>query len=240
MMKIIPAIDLIDGQCVRLTHGDYDTKKVYHTDPVVMAMEFEQTGIDRLHLVDLDGAKAGAVKNLRVLEAICSRTRLIVDFGGGITTEEILNDVFNAGASLATIGSIAVKKPEVFRSWVQKFGGDRIFLGADAKDRKIAVSGWLEQTEIDLFDFVEQHLQLGIRQMFCTDIAKDGALMGPSIELYKDLISRFPSLRLTASGGVSNLNDLHGLRDIGCDGAIVGKAIYEGRIKLNELEEFLC
>jgi len=234
-MEIIPAIDIIDGKCVRLTQGDYAQKTVYNENPLEVAKAFEAAGLQRLHLVDLDGAKAGAVKNWKVLETIASQTALIIDFGGGIKKEEDVNIVFNSGAALATIGSLAVKNEALFVQWLQQFGADKFLLGADVKDEKIAVSGWLETTNIGIYDFIEKYIGHGIQQVFCTDVSKDGKLEGPSIELYKNIISRFPALHFIASGGVSNLQDLEELKAIGCKGAIVGKAIYEGRIDLKNL-----
>lgn len=234
-MTIIPAIDLIDGQCVRLTKGDYDTKKVYNTDPLEVAKQFEENGFTRLHLVDLDGAKAGKVINLSVLESICHNTQLQVDFGGGIKTDEDLEKVFKAGASQVTIGSLAVKDPTKVKDWISKFGADRIILGADVKDRKIAVSGWLETSSIDLFDFIEDYYSCGIRNVLCTDISKDGMLEGPAFDLYLELIKRFTDLKLIASGGVSGIEDVRKLKDLGIPAVVIGKAIYEGRIDLREL-----
>ncbi len=235
--SIIPAIDIIDGKCVRLTQGDYSQKKIYNENPLEVALEFESIGIKRLHLVDLDGAKLGKVVNYKVLETISSKTKLTIDFGGGIKTDNDIETVFNYGATLATIGSIAVKNKELFFSWIKKYGAEKIFLGADVKDDKIAIGGWLETTNIFIDEFIEENLQQGIKHVFCTDISKDGLLQGASVELYKNMISKFPSLNLTASGGVSDVNDLVELKKIGCSGAIVGKAIYENRISMNELKE---
>lgn len=234
-MEIIPAIDIIDGKCVRLTQGDYDQKKIYNEHPLEVAKEFEGAGLKRLHLVDLDGAKAGQVKNWKVLENIAGKTSLIIDFGGGIKKEEDVNIVFNSGAALATVGSIAVKNEEELVRWFGVFGADKFLLGADVKDEKIAVGGWLETTDIWIYDFIEKYINHGITQLFCTDVSKDGKLEGPSTELYKNIIQKFPSLHFIASGGVSSMDDLHTLSDAGCKGAIVGKAIYEGRIKVDEL-----
>ncbi len=234
-MQIIPAIDIIDGKCVRLTQGDYDQKTIYHESPLEVAKEFEEAGLQRLHLVDLDGAKAGAVQNWKVLETIAKKTFLQIDFGGGIKTEADLQKVFDAGASFATIGSLAVKNPEIFSNWLQKYGPEKFLLGADVKGEMIAVSGWLETSEELVYDFIQQYLDKGIQQLFCTDISKDGKLEGPSINLYKEIIRKFPSLYFIASGGVANVDDLYQLKEIGCKGVIVGKAIYEGRITLQEL-----
>jgi phosphoribosylformimino-5-aminoimidazole carboxamide ribotide isomerase len=237
-MTIIPAIDIIDGKCVRLTQGDYGQKTIYNENPLEVAKEFEAAGLQRLHLVDLDGAKAGAVQNWKVLQSIATNTSLVIDFGGGIKKEEDLNIVFNSGAALATIGSLAVKNETVFVDWIQKYGAAKFLLGADVKDEKIAISGWLETTDIDIYDFIEKYMAHGITQIFCTDVSKDGKLEGPSTELYQRIIQRFPGLYFIASGGVSSIEDLNDLKKIGCAGAIVGKAIYENRISINELKEF--
>jgi len=234
-MIIIPAIDIIDGKCVRLTQGDYQQKKIYNEFPLEVAKEFEAAGLQRLHLVDLDGAKAGAVKNWKVLESIAGNTSLIIDFGGGIKTANDLDIVLNSGAAMATIGSIAVKDETTFLNWLQHYGADKFLLGADVKDEKIAIGGWLETTDIDVYSFLEKYISQGIQQIFCTDVSKDGKLEGPSIELYKSIIDKFPSLHFIASGGVSSIADLIALQKIGCNAAIIGKAIYEGRITLNEL-----
>lgn len=237
-MQIIPAIDIIDGKCVRLTQGDYDQKTIYHSNPLEVAKEFEDAGLQRLHLVDLDGAKAGAIKNWKILEAITQATSLVVDYGGGIKTEDDLRTVFRSGAAFATIGSLAVKNEALFVEWIQKYGAEKFLLGADVKDEKIAVGGWLETTEIDIFSFLEKYIGYGITQVFCTDVSKDGKLEGPSIELYQKIIHRFPDLIFIASGGVATLEDLEELKLIGCCGAIIGKAIYENRITLTELINF--
>lgn len=237
-MQVIPAIDIIDGKCVRLTQGDYAQKTVYNDKPVEVAKQFEAAGIERLHLVDLDGAKAGAVKNWKVLEDIANNTSLVIDFGGGIKREEDVQVVFNAGAALATIGSIAVKNEALFVEWLKKFGADNFLLGADVKGENIAVGGWLETTDVDIYSFIQKYINHGIRQVFCTDVSKDGKLEGPSIELYKNIIAKFPTLHFIASGGVSNAADLEALQQIGCKGAIVGKAYYEGKITLQQLKAF--
>lgn len=237
-MQIIPAIDLIEGKCVRLTEGDYTQKKIYNEDPLEVAKTFEGVGLMRLHLVDLDGAKAGEVVNWKVLEKIATKTNLQIDFGGGIKKEAILNAVLDAGATYATIGSLAVKEPATFAEWINKFGANKFMLGADVYNEKIAIGGWLEKTELSVYDFMQSYLVKGIRQMFCTDIQKDGKLEGPSIVLYQKIIKTFPSLNLIASGGVSSVEDLIALKKIGCTGAIVGKAIYENRISLTDLSKF--
>ena len=238
-MEIIPAIDIIDGKCVRLTQGDYAHKKIYNEDPLEVALEFEDIGISRLHLVDLDGAKQGKVINFKVLEKIASKTKLKIDFGGGIKTNEDIHSIFEAGANIATIGSIAVKNKTLFFSWIIKYGAEKILLGADVKNEKIAINGWLETTDLSIFDFIKENSEQGIKNIFCTDISKDGLLEGPAIDLYKNIINEFPKINLIASGGVATIKDLEDLKDIGCSGAIVGKAIYEKRISLNELKKFI-
>lgn len=238
-MQIIPAIDIIEGKCVRLTHGDYNQKKIYNEHPLEVAKQFEDAGIKRLHLVDLDGAKAGIVKNWKELELIAAKTSLEIDFGGGIKSEKDVRIVFDSGAVLATVGSIAVKDEEIFTGWLKKFGADAFLLGADVKDEKIMVSGWMEQTDVWVYDFIEKYLQKGMKQIFCTDVSKDGALEGPSTELYKNIVQKFPQLHFIASGGISSIADVHQLKETGCKGAIIGKAIYEGRIRLSELKPYL-
>lgn len=238
-MEIIPAIDIIDGKCVRLTHGDYNQKKIYNEHPLEVAKEFEDAGIRRLHLVDLDGAKAGSVRNWKVLETIAAKASLVIDFGGGIKSEKDVQIVFDSGAALATIGSIAVKYEETFSKWLEKFTAGKFLLGADVKNEKITVSGWMEQTDIWVYDFIEKYIQKGMKQIFCTDVSKDGALEGPSIELYKSIVEKFPELHFIASGGVSSIDDVYKLQDVGCKAVIIGKAIYEGRIQLSELKAFL-
>lgn len=237
-MQIIPAIDIIDGKCVRLTQGDYEQKKIYNEHPLEVAKQFEDAGLMRLHLVDLDGAKAGAVKNWKVLESLAGKTSLVIDFGGGIKQESDVKIVFESGAAYATIGSLAVKHEDLFVHWLKTYGADKFLLGADVKDEKIAVGGWLETTNIWIYDFIRKYIDHGIRQLFCTDVSKDGKLEGPSTALYKNIISEFPSLHFIASGGVSNMKDLEDLQAIGCRGAIVGKAIYEGRINIKDLKKF--
>jgi phosphoribosylformimino-5-aminoimidazole carboxamide ribotide isomerase len=238
-MEIIPAIDIIEGKCVRLTQGDYSQKKIYNEHPLEVARQFEDAGLRRLHLVDLDGAKAGAVRNWKVLETIAGKTALVVDFGGGIKTAEDVEIVFNSGAALATVGSIAVKDGPLFVSWLQEYGAERFLLGADVKNEKIAVSGWLETTDRWVYDFIDEYIGKGVRQIFCTDVSKDGLLQGPALELYKNIVGKFPELHFIASGGVSGMDDVARLEEAGCKGVIIGKAIYEGRIALNELSK-LC
>lgn len=237
--NIIPAIDIIDGKCVRLTQGDYDQKKIYNEHPLEVAKEFEASGIQRLHLVDLDGAKKGAVVNWKVLETIAAHTKMVIDFGGGIKSDKDVSIVFESGAAMATVGSVAVKQPELFFSWLEQYGASRMFLGADVKDEKIAVGGWLETTELSIFDFLKTNLDKGVQQVFCTDIAKDGLLQGPSTALYRKIIAQLTGIQLTASGGVSNIADVHDLQAAGCTGVIIGKAIYEGRITLADLKPFI-
>ncbi|WP_339785891.1 1-(5-phosphoribosyl)-5-[(5-phosphoribosylamino)methylideneamino]imidazole-4-carboxamide isomerase [uncultured Imperialibacter sp.] len=234
-MDIIPAIDIIDGKCVRLTQGDYDQKKIYNERPLEVAMQFEDAGLTRLHLVDLDGAKAGSVKNWKVLEALASKTAMVIDFGGGIKSAEDVDIVFECGAKLATVGSMAVKNEEIFSDWLEQYGADRFFLGADVKDEKIAIGGWLETTDIWVYDFMEKYVQKGVTNIFCTDVSKDGLLEGPSVDLYKTLVEQFLDIYFVASGGVSSMEDLEKLKEIGCKGAIVGKAIYEGRVNIADL-----
>ena len=234
-MIIIPAIDIIGGKCVRLTQGDYAQQKVYSDNPVEIAKQFEDAGITRLHMVDLDGAKAGTIINLNVLETIASNTNLVIDFGGGIKKINDVECVFNAGASIATIGSLAVKQPELLEEWLLEFGADKFLIGADVLNEKIKISGWLEDGGIDIFDFIGKMLGLGVTNIFCTDISKDGAMQGPSVELYKRIMAEHPEINLIASGGVTTMEDVIKLKEIGCTGAIIGKAIYEETIALDEL-----
>lgn len=237
-MRIIPAIDIIEGKCVRLTRGDYGTKKIYNESPLEVAKEFEANGIQYLHLVDLDGAKSSRIINNKVLEQIATKTNLKIDFGGGLKSDEDARIAFESGANQITGGSIAVKNPDTFIGWLTKYGNDKIILGADCKDRKIATNGWLETSEIDIVDFIKEYQEIGVTNIICTDVAKDGMLQGASVDLYLEILSK-TSVNLIASGGVANINDLHRLKEIGCEGAIVGKAIYEGNISLKELQEFI-
>ncbi len=239
MIEIIPAIDIIDGKCVRLVQGDYGQKTIYNENPLEVAKQIEGAGIKRLHLVDLDGAKQKKIINHKVLETISSNTSLHVDFGGGLQSEEDLEIAFNAGAKQITGGSIAVKNTELFGSWISKFGTEKIILGADCKNAMIAISGWQETTEISVFTLIEDYLKKGIQYCICTDVAKDGLLQGPSFELYQEIQTKFPTLKLIASGGVTSIEDIEKLNDMGMYGAIIGKAFYEGRIKLEELKRFL-
>lgn len=235
MIEIIPAIDLIDGKCVRLSQGDYDQKIVYNENPLEVAKMFADAGIRRLHLVDLDGAKAQHIVNHRVLEKITGSTGLIVDFGGGLKSDEDLRIAFECGASMVTGGSIAVKNPDIFSSWIIKYTGEKIILGADVKDEKIAVGGWIETTGLDLLPFIKKYTEQGINKVICTDISKDGMLQGTALELYKKMLTAQPGLYLIASGGVSCMKDVELLHEAGIPAVIIGKAIYEGRIKLKEL-----
>ena len=233
-MRIIPAIDIIDGKCVRLSKGDYETKKIYNENPVEVAKEFEDFGIQYLHLVDLDGAKAKKIINQKVIENIAKKTNLIIDFGGGIRSEEDLQKAFDSGAKKVTLGSIAVVNPELCLAWLEKFGVEKLILGADCLDRKIKTSGWLENSETDVVDFIKEYQKKGFKEVVCTDISKDGMLQGPSTALYQEIIEN-STIELIASGGISNIEDVQKMKEIGCAGTIIGKAIYEGRISLEDL-----
>lgn len=237
-MKIIPAIDIIEGSCVRLTKGDYATKKIYNKNPLEVAKEFEANGIKHLHLVDLDGAKSKRIVNYKILEQIAVKTKLQIDFGGGLKSNKDLKIAFESGANQITGGSIAVQKPELFNSWIQDYGGERIILGADCLNRKVATNGWQQTSEIDVLKLIQEYEKRGIRSTICTDISKDGMLSGPAFSLYENLISN-SNTKLIASGGISSIQDLKDLKAIGCAGAIVGKAIYEGKVTLKELKK-LC
>ena len=238
MIELIPAIDLIEGKCVRLTQGDYDTKKIYNEDPLEVAKMFEDYGIRRLHVVDLDGARQGRIINYRTLERIATRTSLIIDFGGGLKQDGDLEIAFESGAQMVTGGSIAVKNPEIFTSWISKFGSNKIILGADAKNKKIAISGWEETTNQELIPFIQSYKEKGITKTICTDISRDGMLQGPAIELYKEIQEQIPQLYVIASGGVSSLQDIEKLAEAGIPAVIFGKAIYEGKIQLKDLIRF--
>ncbi|MDE3184557.1 MAG: 1-(5-phosphoribosyl)-5-[(5-phosphoribosylamino)methylideneamino]imidazole-4-carboxamide isomerase [Bacteroidota bacterium] len=238
-MEIIPAIDIIDGKCVRLAKGDFDKKIVYNDDPLKVAKTFENIGIKRLHIVDLDGAKGKPLHNIRSLKKISNDTSLVIDFGGGIKKTEDLKQVFDAGAKMVSVGSVTVKYPELFSKWIEDFGADKFLPGADVLDKKIKIHGWKEETGIDIFDFIASMQTKGIDRIFCTDISKDGMLQGPATGLYKKILLKFPSLKLIASGGISCYDDLVELKEIGCFGAIVGKAIYEEKISFQQLETFL-
>lgn len=237
-MKIIPAIDIIDGKCVRLSKGDYGTKKIYNENPVEVAKEFESFGIRFLHLVDLDGAKSKHIVNQKVLENIAKETSLQIDFGGGLKTLQDIEIAFNSGAKQITIGSIAVQNPEFCFDLIEKYGSEKIILGADCDDRKIKTSGWLEESNQDVIDFIIQYQEKGIKNVICTDISKDGMLEGPSTDLYKNILSQ-TSIQLVASGGISCMEDICKMKEIGCSGTIIGKAIYEGKIELKELRNFV-
>ena len=239
MIELIPAIDIIDGKCVRLSQGDYDTKKVYNENPLEVAKEFEANGVRRLHVVDLDGAKSSHVVNYKVLDAIAGHTSLIIDFGGGIKSDEDLVIAFENGAQMVTLGSVAVKQPELFKRWLAQYGAEKIILGADVKDNRIAVNGWLEEGPQELMPFLTDYTQEGVNKVLCTDISRDGMLQGPSIELYKQVMQQFPSMHLIASGGVSCLDDILRLEDAGIPAVVFGKALYEGRITMKDLKRFM-
>ncbi len=237
MIEIVPAIDIIEGKCVRLTRGDYSTKRVYNEDPLEVATAMEGAGCRRLHLVDLDGAKAAHIVNYRTLERLASRTSLTIDFGGGLKSDEDAHVAFESGAAMITGGSVAVKNPDMFRGWLKRYGADRIILGADAKDRKISTTGWTEDSGIDLIPFVKEYMERdGVRQVVTTDISCDGTLKGPAVELYAEMLRELEGIFLVASGGVSAMADIERLDAIGVPAVIVGKAIYEGRITLNDVE----
>ncbi|MFH6942434.1 1-(5-phosphoribosyl)-5-[(5-phosphoribosylamino)methylideneamino]imidazole-4-carboxamide isomerase [Flavobacterium sp. FlaQc-50] len=244
-MRIIPAIDIIDGKCVRLSKGDYDTKIIYNENPLEVAKSFEAHGIEYLHLVDLDGAKSSKIVNYKILEQIATKTKLKIDFGGGLKADSDLKIAFESGANQITGGSIAVKNKELFQKWIAEYGSDKIILGADAKDEKVAVSGWLEDSNEDLIPFIQDYQSKGIQYVICTDIAKDGMLEGPSFDLYKKIIENCTvktnraEIKLIASGGISTFDELPKLAELGCEGTIIGKAIYEGRISLKQLENYI-
>jgi phosphoribosylformimino-5-aminoimidazole carboxamide ribotide isomerase len=235
MIELIPAIDLIDGKCVRLTKGDYNQKTVYNEDPVLQAKEFERLGFSRLHIVDLDGAKSKHIVNDNVLRAITESTNLIVDFGGGIKSEEDLEKAFNAGAHMVTIGSVAVTHPEMFLSWMKKYGTERIILGADVRNGKVSINGWKEDSAEELLPFLEKYVQAGVSNVLCTEISKDGTLQGPATDLYTQVMAQYPTLHLIASGGVSCNEDIKQLDKNGIPAVVFGKAYYEGRIDINKL-----
>lgn len=238
-MRIIPAIDIIDGKCVRLSKGDYDTKIIYNENPLEVAKSFEAHGIEYLHLVDLDGAKSSKIVNYKILEQIATQTGLKIDFGGGLKSDDDLRIAFESGANQITGGSIAVKNREIFEKWISEYGSDKIILGADAKDEKIAVSGWLEESNEDLIPFIQDYQTKGIQYVICTDIAKDGMLEGPSFDLYSKILAEAKGVKLIASGGISTFDELPKLAELGCEGTIIGKAIYEGRITLKQLENYI-
>ncbi len=238
-MRIIPAIDIIDGKCVRLTKGDYATKKIYNENPLEIAKQFEDHGIEFLHVVDLDGAKSSKIVNYKILETLTSKTKLKIDFGGGLKSDEDLKIAFESGANQITAGSIVIKNEALFLNWLSSYGADKIILGADANHGKIAISGWQEESLFDVIDFISTYRQQGIKYVISTDIQKDGMLKGPSIDLYQDILKTNKTLNLIASGGISSTSDLNQLKSIGCEGAIVGKAIYEHRISLVDIEKFI-
>ena len=235
MIELIPAIDIINGQCVRLTKGNYNQKTIYRDSPVEVAKEFEEIGFRRLHMVDLDGAKSKHIVNSQVLRHVTERTHLIVDFGGGIKTDEDIKKAFDSGASMVTVGSIAVTNPELFMGWLEKYGADRMILGADVRDRKISINGWKEDSTEDLLPFLRKYIDAGVKNVLCTDISKDGTLTGPAVNLYQEVMSAYPQLHLIASGGVSDIDDIKALEAAGIPAVVFGKAIYEGKINLNEL-----
>lgn len=238
-MRIIPAIDIIEGKCVRLSKGDYNTKKVYNENPLEVAKSFEDHGIEFLHLVDLDGAKSKHIVNYKILESIATKTSLKIDFGGGLKTDQDLIIAFESGANQITGGSIAVKNPDVFQQWIQHYGSEKIILGADADAEKIAISGWQEASDEDLLPFIAMYQEKGIQYVICTDISKDGMLEGPSFELYEKIIKQSPEIKLIASGGISTFDELPKLAELGCEGTIIGKAIYENKISLKQLENYI-
>jgi phosphoribosylformimino-5-aminoimidazole carboxamide ribotide isomerase len=238
-MRIIPAIDIIDGKCVRLSKGDYNTKKIYNENPLEVAKEFEAHGIQYLHLVDLDGAKSSKIVNHKVLEQIATKTALKIDFGGGLKSDADIQIAFESGANQITGGSIAIKNPDVFKEWIQKYGANKIILGADANNEKVAISGWLEESKEDLIPFIDNYINQGIQYVICTDIAKDGMLEGPSFDLYAKIIKKIKGVKLIASGGISTFSELPKLAELGCEGTIIGKAIYENKISLKQLENFI-
>ena len=235
MIELIPALDIINGQCVRLTKGNYNQKTIYRDSPVEVAKEFEEIGFRRLHMVDLDGAKSKHIVNSQVLRHVTERTHLTVDFGGGIKTDEDIKKAFDSGASMVTVGSIAVTNPELFMGWLEKYGADRMILGADVRDRKISINGWKEDSTEDLLPFLRKYIDAGVKNVLCTDISKDGTLTGPAVNLYQEVMSAYPQLHLIASGGVSNIDDIKALEAAGIPAVVFGKAIYEGKINLNEL-----
>lgn len=238
-IDIIPAIDLIDAKCVRLSQGDYEQKTVYNENPLEVAKMFEDSGIKRLHLVDLDGAKAKHIVNYKVLETIATKTGLVIDFGGGLKSDEDLRIAFESGATMVTGGSIAVKEKDTFLNWLERYSSEKIILGADAKDGKIAVGGWLETTELDVIDFISEFQKQGISKVISTDIAKDGMLSGPSYELYAEIMDKLPEVEIIASGGIASMDEILKLNEMGVPGVITGKAIYENRITLKEIEKFI-
>ena len=239
MIELIPAIDIIDGKCVRLSKGEYDSKKVYNENPLEVAKEFEANGLKRLHVVDLDGAASKHIVNYRTLEQLAGHTSLTIDFGGGIKTDDDLHIAFDSGAQMVTLGSIAIKNPELFERWLKTYGNERIILGADAKNGKIAVSGWKEESETELMDFLARYITKGVSKVLCTDISRDGMMEGPATDLYREIMQAHPDIHLIASGGVSNIDDIYRLNEAGIPAVVFGKAIYEGRIRLKGLTSLL-
>ena len=239
MIELIPAIDIIDGKCVRLSKGEYDSKKVYNENPLEVAKEFEANGLKRLHVVDLDGAASKHIVNYRTLEQLAGHTSLTIDFGGGIKTDDDLHIAFDSGAQMVTLGSIAIKNPELFERWLKTYGNERIILGADAKNGKIAVSGWKEESETELMDFLARYITKGVSKVLCTDISRDGMMEGPATDLYREIMQAHPDIHLIASGGVSNIDDIYRLNEAGIPAVVFGKAIYEGQIRLKELTSLL-
>jgi len=238
-MRIIPAIDIINGKCVRLSKGDFSTQKIYNENPLEVAKMFQDYGVKHLHLVDLDGAKASHIVNYKVLENIASKTQLSIDFGGGLKSDEDLKIAFESGATQITGGSIAVKKPKTFKNWLQKFGSKKIILGADAINEKVAISGWLEESKESLVPFIQNYEKKGVSYVICTDISKDGMLQGPSFDLYQKILNSTTNIKLIASGGISTYNELPKLAKMGCEGTIIGKAIYEQKISMKQIEKFI-
>lgn len=237
-MEIIPSIDIINGSCVRLSQGNYELQTLYSHHPLDIAKKFETCGVKRLHLVDLDGARKGKIENLHVLEMIAKNTSLHIDYGGGVRTYEDIKNILNAGAKYISIGSLAAKQPEMMKEFLRIWGGDTFIFGADVKNFKLRINGWIEETQLDVFDFIEFYYNLGVNRFFCTDISRDGMLQGPAIDLYKNIIKQFPDIYLIASGGVSSIKDLYELKNCGCKAVIIGKAIYEGKISLEEVKEW--
>jgi phosphoribosylformimino-5-aminoimidazole carboxamide ribotide isomerase len=238
MIRVIPAIDIIEGKCVRLAYGDFSKKVIYDENPVDVALRFQDAGIKRLHMVDLDGAKQGKVVNFKVLEKVAAKTNHVIDFGGGIKTSEDIKIAMNSGAAMFSTGSVAIKNKELLKEWIKVFGADKIIVAADVKDEKVAVAGWQEETKLYIYDCINSLIEDGIKYVMCTDISKDGSLAGPAKELYTEILKQFPKMHLIASGGISCLKDIDEVNEIGCKEVIVGKALYEGRIQLHELTRF--
>lgn len=238
-IKIIPSIDLIDGICVRLTQGDYLRKEIYNKDPLKISLYFQDIGISRLHLVDLDGAKSGKITHWRILEKISKNTDLIIDFGGGIQNDQDIRVAFECGANIATLGSIAVNNLQLMKKWIKCYGSDKIFIGIDVNNKKIAINGWKKMTDIYYCKFLKEKISAGVENFFCTDISKDGLLSGPSLQLYEHILMTYPNIKIFASGGISHLTEIQSLKNIGCYGAILGKALYKNKIIISKLREFI-